>query len=94
VKIVWSPEAADDLDGAVEYLAQDSPAAAAKLGHGILALVDRLAAEPLDGPKHTLKNGQTVRGWPFPPFRVYYQRTDDALLIVRVYHQKREPIAR
>ncbi len=94
MKIVWSPEAADDLEGAVEYLAGESPAAAAKLGHGILALVDRLATEPLDGPKHVLKTGQTVRGWPFPPFRVYYQRTDDALLIVRVYHQKREPIVR
>jgi plasmid stabilization system protein ParE len=94
VKIVWSSEAADDLEGAVEYLAQDSPAAAAKLGEGILALVDRLATEPLDGPKHILKTGQAVRGWPFPPFRVYYQRTEDALLIIRVYHQKREPIAR
>ena len=94
MKIVWSPEAADDLEAAVQYLAQDSLPAAARLGHGILALVDRLAIEPLDGPKHVLKTGQIVRGWPFPPFRVYYQRADDTLLIVRVYHQKREPIAR
>jgi hypothetical protein len=32
--------------------------------------------------------------WPFPPFRIYYQRETDALLVVRIYHQKREPIAR
>ena len=49
MKIVWSPEAADDLEAAVEYLARSG---------------------------------------------VCYQRADDTLLIVRVYHQKREPIAR
>jgi plasmid stabilization system protein ParE len=29
-----------------------------------------------------------------PPFRIYYQRRADELLIVRVYHQKRRPIER
>jgi len=61
VKIVWSPEAADDLEAAVEYLAQDSPAAAAKLGHGI-RVVDRLANEPIEGPKHILKTGRRGAG--------------------------------
>ena len=35
-----------------------------------------------------------VRSWAVPPFRVYYQRHVDELLIVRVYHQTRRPIAR
>jgi plasmid stabilization system protein ParE len=64
------------------------------LGNGVLRLVERLAHEPIDGPAHTLTTGETVRGWPFPPFRVYYQRADGALVVVRVYHQKRAPIAR
>jgi hypothetical protein len=41
-----------------------------------------------------LTTGETVRGWSFRPFRVYYQRADGALVVVRVYHQKRAPIAR
>jgi plasmid stabilization system protein ParE len=94
VKIVWSPEAADDLETAVEYLAQDKSDSRGKAW----APHSRARRSPRDRtarrPKHVLKTGQTVRGWPFPPFRVYYQRTEDALLIVRVYHQKREPIAR
>jgi hypothetical protein len=35
-----------------------------------------------------------VRSWGVPPFRVYYQRHFDELLIVRVYQQARRPITR
>jgi hypothetical protein len=41
-----------------------------------------------------LKTGEKIRGWPYPPFRVYYKREPKALLVLRVYHQKREPIVR
>ncbi|MBS2011771.1 MAG: type II toxin-antitoxin system RelE/ParE family toxin [Deltaproteobacteria bacterium] len=94
MKVLWSPEALDDLGAAVDYLAERSPPAAEKLVVGITALVERLATEPLDGPEHALANGDRVRGWPFAPFRIYYSRTPDALLVVRIYHQRREPITR
>jgi plasmid stabilization system protein ParE len=94
VTIVWSPEAAADLEAAVEYLAARNPRAATGLATGVLNLIERLAIEPIDGPLHTLISGQTVHGWPFPPFRIYYQRETNTLLVVRIYHQKREPIAR
>ena len=38
--------------------------------------------------------GEAVRGWPVPPLRVYYQRTEHVLYIVRVYDQRQEPIER
>lgn len=41
-----------------------------------------------------LRDGARVHGWPYPPFRVYYQRGADAFVIVRVYHQRREPMTR
>ena len=94
MRIIWAAEAADDLEGAVGYLAGYNPEAASKLGLSVLALVERLASEPIEGPEHVLRSGESVRGWPLPPFRIYYQRTGDALRIVRVYHQKREPITR
>ena len=47
-----------------------------------------------DGPLSRLRSGASVRSWAVPPFRVYYQRHPDELLIVRVYHQKRPPITR
>jgi plasmid stabilization system protein ParE len=94
LKIVWSPEAADDFETAVEYLAARNAVAAARLAEGILALVEHLASAPLEGPEHTLSTGEKVRGWPYPPFRVYYLRGSDAFHILRIYHQRRDPIAR
>ena len=94
MKIVWSPAAADEFDATIGYLAERNPQAARKLAEGVLATIDRLAAEPLDGRAHTLRTGEVVRGWPVPPLRVYYQRAEGALLVVRVYDQRREPIER
>ena len=41
--------------------------AALKLAEGVLAVIDRLAVEPLEGRAHTLRTGDVVRGWPVPP---------------------------
>ena len=94
MKIVWSPEAGDDLETAVQYLAERNAAAAARMAIDILGLIERLAVEPIDGPEHVLTSGERVRGWPYPPFRVYYERRDEGLVVLRIYHQRRLPIAR
>jgi plasmid stabilization system protein ParE len=93
LKIIWSPEALADMVAALDYLDLHNPPAAERLAEGVVLLVERLAAEPLDGPEHVLVTGQRVRGWPYPPFRIYYQRTREGLLVVRIYHQRRAPIA-
>lgn len=92
--IQWSPEALDDLEAALSYLVERNPEAAQKLATGVLALIERLAEGGLDGPEHVLSDGQRVRGWPHPPFRVYDQRTVNDLIVLRVYHQRRQPITR
>ena len=92
--IVWSPEAADDLDTAVAYLMERNVDAARRLSAAVFALVDVLAIEPMDGPAQVLANGEEVRSWPLPPFRVYYRRSGEDILVVRVYHQRRAPLAR
>jgi plasmid stabilization system protein ParE len=66
----------------------------AKLDAAITRCVERLTAKEFDGPFHGLRSGAFVRRWGVPPFRIYYQRHPDGLLILRVYHQKRRPIAR
>lgn len=94
MSIIWSPEALADVEAALDYLVERNPPAAENIATGIVSLIERLATEPLEGPEHVLQSGDRVRGWPYPPFRVYYQRTSDGLLVVRVYHQRRDPIAR
>jgi plasmid stabilization system protein ParE len=86
---MWSPEALEDIEEAIDYLVEKSPPAAERLAAAIIALVERLATEPLEGTEHVLSDGERVHGWPLPPFRIYYQRRPDAFFVVRVYEVKR-----
>ena len=94
MKIVFAPEAEQDLLAALDFLADRNPTAAAQLFGNVSALVRRLADGDFEGPELRLRSGEIVRSWPVSPYRLYYQRSDDELRVVRVYHQARRPIAR
>ena len=70
MNVIWSPEALEDVEEAIDYLVERSPPAAERLAAAIIALVERLATEQLEGPEHVLGNGERVHGWPLPPFRI------------------------
>jgi len=94
LKITYTDEAIADILDAITYLVERSPGAAANLDADIAACVERLASRQFDGPVSRLRSGIVVQSWAVPPFRIYYQRHPDELLIVRVYHQARRPITR
>lgn len=94
MKIRFSPQARADVSAAVEYLVERSPAAAARLSASVLGTIERLAAGEFEGPQQRLTTGETVRSWPVPPLRIYYQRREDEFLVLRVYHQARRPLGR
>ncbi|PYR42849.1 MAG: hypothetical protein DMF95_27385 [Acidobacteria bacterium] len=94
MKVTYTEEAVADIIEAITYLNERSPTAAAKLDAGIARCIERLADRELEGPVSRLRSGAVVRSWGVPPFRIYYQRHPDELLILRVYHQKRRPITR
>ena len=94
MKVTYTEEAVADIIDAIAYLNERNPTAAAKLDAEITACVERLADREFDGPVSRLRSGAVVRSWGVPPFRIYYQRHPDELLIVRVYHQARRPITR
>jgi plasmid stabilization system protein ParE len=94
LKTTYTEEAIADIVEAITYLNERNPTAAANLDAGIVRCIDRLAALEFDGPVSRLRSGAVVRSWAVPPFRIYYQRHHDELLIVRVYHQTRRPITR
>jgi plasmid stabilization system protein ParE len=94
LKIVFAPEAEEDLLAALDFLAARRPAAAAQLLGSVGTLVRRLADGDFEGPEARLRSGETVRSWPVSPYRLYYQRSYDELRVVRIYHQARRPIAR
>ena len=94
MKVTYTEEAVADIVEAIAYLNERSPTAAAKLDADIAQCIDRLANRDFEGPVSRLRSGAVVRSWAVPPFRIYYQRHPGELLILRVYHQKRQPISR
>ena len=94
MKVTYTEEAVADIVEAITYLNERNPAAAANLDADIARCIERLADQEFEGPVSRLRSGAVVRSWAVRPFRIYYQRPPDELLIVRVYHQARRPIAR
>jgi plasmid stabilization system protein ParE len=92
--VSYTEDAVADIVEAITYLSERSSSAADNLDKRISECIERLAGGEFDGSVSRLRSGRTVRSWPVPPFRIYYQRRADELLIVRVYHQKRRPIER
>jgi plasmid stabilization system protein ParE len=90
--IVFSPAARRDLDAALQYLAHENPRAARHLVDRLDQVLQLLADGYLQGPSVRLRQGGQAHRWPVPPFRLYYRRTDDELIILRVYHAARRPI--
>lgn len=92
MSVVLAPEAVADLTAAVDFLTERNPDAAASLVDRAFRLFRRLDDREFDGPIQALTDGTTVRSWPMPPFRIYYQRQGHELLVLRVYHQRRQPL--
>ena len=94
MKVTYTEEAVADVVEAIKYLNERNPTAAAQLDGEIVRCIERLADREFEGPVSRLRSGAIVRSWGVPPFRIYYQRHPDELLILRVYHQARRPITR
>ena len=94
MKVIYTQEAVADLVDAIDYLNERNPTAAVTVDRQIGRAIERLAANEFDGPSSRLRSGAVVRSWAVPPFRIYYQRHTDQLVVLRVYHQARRPIVR
>jgi len=94
MRVVLTQQARKDLLQARKYLADNSPTAADRLAEAITAALERLASGLVEGPEAVLRDGRTVRTWSVPPYKVYYRRTKDELVVVRIYHSARKPIER
>jgi len=89
-RLVWSLGARDDLDQAIEYIAQESPDAA-------LAVLDRLlnAAQSLESLGNRGRvlpelNDPTIRELLLDPFRLVYRVIDSRCEILGILHQRRD----
>jgi plasmid stabilization system protein ParE len=92
VKIVLTGPAVEDLANQLAYIAERNSDAADRIEARVFSIIDRLAESEFEGPEQKLRSGEIVRSWPVPPLRVYYQRTADTVVVLRIYHQARRPL--
>lgn len=89
MKIIWAPEAIDDLAGLRTYISRDNPAAARRLAIHIVDMVETVLAEN----PHIGRPGRVPGTREFvidnSPYIVPYRVKDNALQILRVYHGAR-----
>ncbi len=87
--IKWTKAAERDFDDAVEYIAQDSPGAAADVARRIIGAADTLASHPGMGRPGRMKG---VRELIVPglPFILPYKEKANAIFILRVMHTSRK----
>lgn len=91
--IIWRPIALEDLEEARRFIAQDNPAATARVKSAILAAVERLAVHPhLDRAGRVEETRELVVTG--TPYIVAYAVRGDRLMILSVLHGVREWLER
>ncbi len=89
MKIIWSPEAIDDLAALRAYISRDNPSAARRVALHLLEMVETTLAEnpPIGRPGRVPGTREFVIDK--TPYIVPYRVKDNALQILRIYHGAR-----
>lgn len=89
MKVVWSPEAVDDLASLRAFIAEDSPAAARRIALRIVQIVEDVLPGSPDMGRPGRVPGTRELVVPSTPFVVPYRVQAGTLHILRVYHGAR-----
>jgi plasmid stabilization system protein ParE len=92
VKIVIAPLAAQNLEQAYDFIAQDNLEAADRVLIAITETLGFLGSGIVQGRDVRLRTGELVSTWSHPPYRIYCRIIGEDLQLIRVYHQARRPI--
>ena len=91
----WTLSAADDVERACEFIAQDSPAYASHLASRVMAAADSLAQLSERGRHVPEVNRRDVRELFVDRYRLVYRVEDQAVFILAFIHSARQlPAAR
>jgi toxin ParE1/3/4 len=89
MRLVWSPEAVEDLASLRAYIAEDDPAAARRVALHILHDVETLLPGNPDMGRPGRVPGTRELVVPKTPFIVPYRLQGQTIQILRVYHGAR-----
>jgi toxin ParE1/3/4 len=85
MNVRWSPEAAADFDGIIDYIKRENPAAAGRVGQSMYDSVNSLESLPNRGRMGRIAGTRELVLVPLP-FIVVYRVKRDAVEIARVLH--------
>lgn len=89
MKLIWSPEAIDDLLSIRQYIAQDDPATAREIVAAIVTLIEhQLPRFPQSGRTGRVEGTRELIV-PRLPFIISYRATAESIDVLRVYHASR-----
>ena len=89
-RFILSPEARDDLDEIIDYIARDSPQAARRVLEKIKDAIVLLAEMPMIGHLREDLTEEPLRFWPVYSYLIIYRFERKPLEIVRILHGARD----
>lgn len=89
MKLRWTQIALTEFEDAHDHIAKDNPTAAQVVAQRILEATDKVLEYPHIG---RVGEDEDTREWHVQrtPYLLVYQVQDDAIEILRVYHNKRD----
>ena len=90
VQVIWSPQALHELRAIIDYIRQDSPQAAIRVGREIRNSTRRLARFPLSGRLLPEFPESGLREVLVRSYRIIYDPIADRVEILTVVHGSRE----
>ena len=88
-KVVWSPEAVEDIESIAEYISRDSQFYASSVVTKIADFAGTLGRFPLIGRVVPELNDETIRGRLACSYRIIYGVEKEGILVPAVVHGKR-----
>jgi len=88
--LIWSPQAATDLESICEFIARDSPEYARLFAEQVVALVERLPDHPEAGRIVPELKTPHLRERLLGNYRIIYRVKGEALEVVTVIHGARQ----
>jgi toxin ParE1/3/4 len=88
-RIVWTPQALEDIDAICEFIAKDAPRYAQMFAIRVFNATDRLEIFPESGRIVPEINQHNIREVIFGNYRIIYRLQDDEVQILTVYHSAR-----
>ncbi len=89
MRIVWSPEARDDLDEIYRFIAERNPLAAAKLHRHLVERTRHLESHPEQGKPRPESHCRELRLAGYP-YRIFYRVGKQTVDVVRILHSARD----